>query len=266
MRPSAKWVLGIIVGSVIAAPFAEPINWWIGRYLDQNPNTLPDAVAQAWRVIQVATEFIPNGLFPGVALGATIAFLLLRGWRKERERDLTVPRSGIEPPTLTVSKAAGHPDASSAITLANLDRFITESFLPAQAILQEALSNLKIKDNTELSVTLMYILGRDRELLAPLISQARHGAPSKDKMVECLDISFDHYWLTATLARKGKGDFSQDEQTRYNTLINETRQLFIGVRRLVATTPGINGVGKMYRTDGKGLDSGVIVGDRHSPS
>jgi hypothetical protein len=35
----------------------------------------------------MATEFVPSGLLPGVAIGASLAFLLLRGWVGNRSSD-----------------------------------------------------------------------------------------------------------------------------------------------------------------------------------
>lgn len=121
MGTAARWVIGIIVGSIIASPFTEPINWWINRYLDGHPQTLPNALAQAWWLIQMAADFIPGGLFPGIALGATIAFLLLRGWKRnrlaspqlqseDRKRDKVYrrPRSGAYISRIAATTDRGH--------------------------------------------------------------------------------------------------------------------------------------------------------------
>ena len=53
MRASASWVVGVIAASAVAAPFTEPINWAIGHYLDKNPDTVPNAVLSAWRLVQM---------------------------------------------------------------------------------------------------------------------------------------------------------------------------------------------------------------------
>lgn len=108
MRGAARSILATIAVSVVASPFTEPLNWWIGKYLDEHPDAGVSAALGAWNVIQ---EYIPSGLFPGIALGAGFAFILLRGWKEQRStvRAATVPApSG--PSASLLEKFAGECD------------------------------------------------------------------------------------------------------------------------------------------------------------
>src|SRR3954453_23128650 len=84
MRTAAKTVIAAIAASAIAAPFTEPLNWWIGRFLDQHPDAMSSVWARGWGVVEQAVSYIPGGLLPGFAAGAGFAFLMLRGWKPWR--------------------------------------------------------------------------------------------------------------------------------------------------------------------------------------
>jgi hypothetical protein len=204
----------------------------------------------------------------GFALVSTMWFIWVSWPRQGTETSAPMQRNVNRPDNrLDAVTQPAKPTRSmnddSAQTMANIDRFLNECFLPAHTSLREGVEkfSLGLLDKTTHSTSLMLLLRRDYEIMTSAITRARYSKPPVDMILDLIDTCFDHYWIVLCVIENRKDHFSPEAEIQHRKISAGTRKLLLGIRSLVAMTPAISGVGRVQRFTDQIIESLIAARD-----